>query len=264
MIIVADNISAGRPSVRRIIAQRDGQALDALCRRLAGSGADWLDLNPGFLPKNQRAEVWRWLVTTAEAACVLPLVLDTPRPDELALALGFCTRPPVLNMATAEDGRLAPVLDLAAAHDLSLVAAAMTATTPADAEERLALTALIVAEASRRGIDGPRLWIDPMVLPLALPGGEAQAAAVLASLRAIPFLFEPAPRTLLAVSNLTTATAAARAGFVGPAFLAAAFGAGLGAAMVDVTDPALMKTVALCRVMAGERIFAPAEFGGEG
>ncbi|MFH1058549.1 MAG: hypothetical protein V1797_07715 [Pseudomonadota bacterium] len=259
MLIAADNLSAARPSVRRLMANRDAVGVAALCRRLAAAGADWIDLNPGYVPAQERAEVWRFWVTTAEAACDRVLMLDAPTAADLDQALSFCTRPPVLNMATAEAGRLGPVLDIAAAHGLAVVAATMTASVPADADGRLALAALIVDEAARRGIAGERLILDPMVLPLALPGGEAQAAAVLACLRALPFVFDPAPASLIAISNLTTATAATRAGFAGPAYLAAAAGAGLGVAMLDVTDAALMRAARLCAVFEGRRIFAPAE-----
>jgi cobalamin-dependent methionine synthase I len=259
MIIAADNLSAARPSVRRAIQERDAQAIGDLCRRAVAKGAQWLDLNPGYLPPAQRDEVWRFVVQTAEAACALKLILDAPQAESLAVALKYCTRPPVLNMATAQEGRLTPVLDLAQAHGLEVVAATMTHTVPATSEERLALAALIVEEAARRGIVGARLYLDPMVLPLAVNGGEAQARAVLATLRAIPFLFEPAPRTLIAISNLTTATAASRAEFAGPPFLAAAFGAGLDVAMLDVESPALMQTARLCQVFSDERLFAPAE-----
>lgn len=259
MIIAADNLSAARPSVRRAIQQRDAQAIAAICRQAARAGAQWLDLNPGYLPPAQRGEVWRFLLKTAEAACDLKLMLDAPQVESLALALEYCTRPPVLNMATAQEGRLGPVLDLAAGHGLEVVAATMTHIVPATSEERLALAALIVQEAGRRGIAGPRLYLDPMVLPLALSGGEAQASAVLAFLRALPCLFDPVPNSLIAISNLTTATAAARAEFAGPPFLAAAFGAGLTVAMLDVQQPALLSTARLCQVFAGQRLFAVAE-----
>lgn len=259
MIIAADNLSAARPSVRQAIQDRDGQAIAGLCQRAATAGAHWLDLNPGYVPPAQRDEVWCFLVRTAEAACGLKLILDAPQAESLALALKYCTRPPVLNMATAQEERLGPILDLAAAHDLEVVAATMTHTVPPSSDQRLALAALIVQEAARRGITGHRLILDPMVLPLALPGGETQAKAVLATLRALPFLFEPAPRSLIAISNLTTATAAARAQFAGPAFLAAAFGAGLDIALLDAFDPALMATARLCAVFDDQRLFAPAE-----
>ncbi len=260
MLIAADNLTACRPSLRRAMRQRDARTVADLCRRTAEAGAQWLDLNPGYVAPRERAELWRFLVSAAEAACPLTLMLDAPEPDSLALALTFCTRPPILNMATAQPKRLIPVLEMAAAHGLTLVAATMTATVPADVEGRLSLAALIVEEAARRGIAGERLILDPMAMPLALPGGEAHAWAVISVLRSIPQIFDPPPRTLLAMSNLTTATAGARTGFAAAPFLAAAWGAGLTVAMLDVFNAELVRTARLCGVFAGQRVFAPGEY----
>lgn len=260
MLIAADNISAARPSVRRAIENKDGEAIAGLCRRCADSGADWLDLNPGYLRPGTRRESWGFLVQTAESACGLTLMIDAPDAAGLELALTFCSRPPVLNMATAEPARLGPVLDIAAGHGLTVVAATMTTAVPESSDERLALAALIVQEAARRGIEGPRLVLDPMVMPLALPQGERHARAVIETLRALPHVFSPPPLSLIALSNLTTRTAGAEAGFAAAPFLAAAWGAGLSVAMMDVLDRRTMQTAALCRVFGEERIFAPGEF----
>ena len=260
MLVAADNISAARPRVRRALEEGDQEFIAGLCRRLQAAGARWLDLNPGYIPPARRREVWGFLVRTAEAACDLTLLLDAPDAQSLALALEFCQRPPVLNMATAQPQRLHPVLDLAAAHGLEVIAATMTETVPPSAEERLSLAALIVEEAARRGIQGQRLIIDPMVMPLALPGGEAQAWAVIQTLRALPQLFDPPPRRLLALSNLTTATAGARASFAAGPFLAAAWGAGLEVVMLDALDQSLRPVLELCRVFSGRSVFAPAQF----
>jgi cobalamin-dependent methionine synthase I len=260
MLVAADNLSAARPSVRRALEQRDAEFVARLCQRAEAAGAAWLDLNPGYLPPARRRETWAWLVGTAEAACDLTLMLDAAEPESLELALGFTTRPAVLNMATAEPGRLEAVLELAAAHPgTTVVAATMTATVPAGADERLGLASLILQEAARRGVEAGRLVLDPMVMPLALAGGEAHAAAVLEFLRAAPQLFDPAPKTLIAVSNLVTASAGQQARFAAGPFLAAAFGAGLDVAMADALDAELMGVVRLCRVFAGRRVFAPAE-----
>jgi cobalamin-dependent methionine synthase I len=260
MIKAADNLSAARPSVAKALEQRDGEALAALCRKCQEAGAQWLDINPGFIPAPRRAEVWRFAVETAESACGLTLMLDAPDAGTLSLGLSFCSRPPILNMATAEPERLKPVMELAAMYGLDVIAACMTAIVPTSAEERLGLAALIVEEAARQGIIGPRLILDPMVMPLALAGGEAHAKAVIQFLRSAPHVFDPAPRTLIALSNLATNTAGAKAGFAAGPFLATACGAGLDIAMLDVLDHDLARVAGLCRVFAGERVFAPGEF----
>lgn len=78
MIIAADNLTAARPAVARAIAQRDEAWLAELCRRVEAAGAHWLDLNPGYVKPRDLGEVWGFLVRTAEAACGLTLVLDSP------------------------------------------------------------------------------------------------------------------------------------------------------------------------------------------
>jgi cobalamin-dependent methionine synthase I len=263
MLIAADNITTSRPSLRRLIEQRDQAGLSELCRECQAAGAAWLDLNPGWLSENSRDEVWRFLISTAEAATNLTLLIDAPRPAEMAEALGHCTRPPVLNMATAQPERLGPVLRLAAGQGLKVVAATMTATVPESAAERLSLAGEIVAEADRLGLAREDLYLDPMVMPLALPGGEAHAAAVIEVLRSLPQIFDPAPASLVALSNLTTSTAAGNARAAAGPFLAAAWGAGLKVAMMDCTEAELSKLARLLGVFEGRRVFAPAEFASD-
>lgn len=260
MIVAADNLTASRPHVRRALQSRDARSLAGICRDAEQKGAAWLDLNPGFWPEAQRAEVWRFLIECAEAACSVKLMLDAPTAVDLEMAIGFCSRPVVLNMATAQPDRLGPVLDLAAHHGVEVVAALMTEVVPIDAAERLRLAALIAAEAQTRFIPMERLYLDPMVMPLALPGGEAHAQAVIEVLRVLPSLFEEPPGRLIALSNLFTHTAGASARAAAAPFLAAAWGAGVEAVMLNVEDEALMETAKLLTVFEGVRIFAPGEY----
>lgn len=259
MIIAADNLTTSRPSVRRAVENRDEAFIAALCQKAAAAGAHWLDVNPGYLAPAKRAEVWRFLIETAEKACSLRLILDPPEPETLAVALAFCSRPPVLNMATAQAERLDPVVALAAAHDLPMIAATIDRAVPLGADERLALAAHILGRAQAGGVDPQKLYLDPMVMPLALQDGQTHAKAVLETLRALPYLAAPAPRGFIALSNLTTKSAGADTRFAGGPFLAAAFGAGLHAVMLDALDPALMAMARLCQVFDGQRVFAAAE-----
>lgn len=255
MIVVADNLTSTRPTVRRALEERDERLLARLVKSLVKAGADWIDLDPGRVAPS----TWRFLVQTAEKACDLPLVIDAPDAGSMETALSSCTRPAVLNFATAETERLGPVLDLAARHGSEVIAATIDARVPATAEERLALASIIVEEASDRSIDATRLVLDPMVMPLAAPGGEAHASAVIGFLRALPSLFDPRPRTVVALSNLTTATAGGDARAAAAPFLLAARGAGLDMVMMNVLDPSLAAALRMCEVFSDERLFAPGE-----
>ncbi len=260
MIVAADNLTSTRPAVRRAIEERDERLLARLVKSLVKAGAGWIDLNPGRIPAPERSATWRFLVETAESACALPLVIDAPDTESMEIALGFCTRPAILNFATATPARLGPVLDLAAGHSANVIAATIDEKVPATSEERLALASIIVEEASARSIECERLVLDPMVMPLASPGGEAHARAVIDFLRALPSLFDPRPRTIAALSNLTTATAGGGAGAAAAPFLAAAWGAGLDVVMMNVLDPVLARTARLCSVFSDERLFASGEY----
>jgi 5-methyltetrahydrofolate corrinoid/iron sulfur protein methyltransferase len=259
MIIIADNLTASRPSVLQAIENRDAEAIASLCEKLHLAGADWIDLNPGYVKKARREEVWRFLIHTVEQACSQKLVLDSPEPETLAMALEHCTRAPMLNMATAQPERYGPIFDLAAANGLEVSAACITQTVPLTSDERLSLAALLVSEAASRGISGEQLLLDPMVMPLGLSGGEMHASAVIQTLRALPYLFDQAPRSLMALSNLYTKTAGVDTKSAAQPFLCAAWGAGLDAVMLDVLDEELMDCINLLRTFAGRAIFSGAD-----
>ena len=246
--------------MRRMIDQRDAGTLSEFCLRLRAAGAVWLDLNPGFVPRAKRDEVWGFLVRTIEASCDCKLMLDAPDAATLELALKHCARPPVLNMATAQPQSYGPIFDLAAAHDLEVSAACITSTVPSGFDERLSLAALLVSEAAARGITGSRLILDPMVMPLGLDQGERHARAVLDTLRAIPNVFDPKPCSMIALSNLYTKTAGVDASFCAAPFLSAAYGAGLDVVMIDVLNRELTQIRSLLQVFGGHAIFAPSDF----
>ncbi|CAO0821361.1 hypothetical protein DFAR_220008 [Desulfarculales bacterium] len=56
MIIAADNFSAVHPSLRWAIEKRNAQAIGRICQQAATARAQWLDLNPGFVPPARWAE----------------------------------------------------------------------------------------------------------------------------------------------------------------------------------------------------------------
>lgn len=260
MLVASDTITSTRSKIRRALTARDEGAVAAACRRAQARGAEWLDLNPGYLKEgDQRDEVWSFLVATAEAACELTLMLDAPDPASLALALSKCTRAPVLNMATAAESRLGPTLDLAVHHGLDVVCGLFTDTVPLTVEERLELAAIVVAEAAARGLASSKLILDPIVMPLAVPDGERHASSVLDLLRLVPQAFDEPPRTMIGLSNLTTRSAGPGAGFAAAPFLYSALGAGVDVVLLDTDDSRLREAVRLCRVFDGGRIFTTEE-----
>jgi len=146
--------------------------LASLVRRQVEAGADFLDLNVDEISPDaaKQVDALRWLVGFVESLGTgIPVALDSSSTDVIRAGLEASARrdgAPLLNSASVE--RL-DVLDLAADHGSPVVVtAAGRGAMPADATERVANASALVAAASARGIGPDRLYVDPLVLPVAV------------------------------------------------------------------------------------------------
>jgi 5-methyltetrahydrofolate--homocysteine methyltransferase len=159
--------------------------LVALARRQVDAGAAYLDANVDELSANPelRSAALAWLVRLLEPLVSVPLALDSSSAEVLASGLEASTRPrgaPLLNSASLE--RL-DILDLAAAEACPVVLSAVGADgMPSNATKRIDNAARIVAEAAARGLAVNALFIDPLVIPVAVDpeAGHEYLDAVLA------------------------------------------------------------------------------------
>jgi 5-methyltetrahydrofolate--homocysteine methyltransferase len=110
-----------------------------------------------------------WLVTVVEATAGVPVSVDSSDVAVLAAGVAASTRPVgrlLLNSASVERPE---VLDLASASGCAVILAASgKGGMPANAEERVANAVALVEEAVARQIPADRLYVDPLVLPVAV------------------------------------------------------------------------------------------------
>ena len=158
----------------------------AMAARQEAAGADWLDLNADEIDTDAgvRLQAIAWLVGVVEAGAGIPVSIDSSDVAVLAAGVAASGQPVgrvLLNSASIERPE---VLDLAAATGCALVlAAAGRGAMPATAEERVANVMPLVEEAIVRQIAPELLFIDPLVLPVAVepaaPGHVLEAARLL-------------------------------------------------------------------------------------
>ncbi len=255
MVVVAENLTVTRPDVARALEERDPEPIRRVAR--AAAGAAYLDVNlgrgagPGDLAfvLDVLAECWSG-----------GILLDATRPEPMAQAARTWRGELVLNGFSGDPGREG-VLEVAERHGLPVVVFLMAGGVPREADERLALAAELVGRCQERGIGPDRVWIDPVVVPLGWQEGQAYNAALLEVLRRLPEVFGEPVCTLVGLSNLTTGAAGSRrVPWLQEVFLAAAAGAGLTHAMLDVTRPGLLRTVRALEVLENRRLYAPEEF----
>lgn len=143
----------------------------AMAARQEATGADWLDLNVDEIASDSetRARAIAWLVETIEATAKVPVAIDSSDVAVLAAGVAASTQPVgrlLLNSASIERPE---VLELAAATGCAVILAASgMGGMPANAEERVANAISLIEQAIARQILPELLYVDPLVLPVAV------------------------------------------------------------------------------------------------
>jgi hypothetical protein len=261
MILIAENLTVTRPAVARALRDHDPGPLRAVAEQAGAAGAAYLDLNLGA-GRGGRGESVAFALEVLSGCWDGGLLADTADPAVMDQVARGWPGEVVLNGYSGDGGREA-VLEVAAQHGLDVVVLLMARGIPPGIDERLALAAQLAGDCQGRGVAVERLWFDPMVAPLGWSDGQAYNQALLGTLRELPGMFGAPVRSLLGLSNLTTAAAGSRrVPWLQQVFLALAAGAGLTHVLADVGDPGIVRAVRALEVFRGQRLYAPGELEG--
>jgi 5-methyltetrahydrofolate corrinoid/iron sulfur protein methyltransferase len=246
LIVAADNLNILNPEVTRALNDLDPRPLQELARRCEQSGANLIDINPGFLPP-RRHDRMAFMVEAVQQVTRLGLILDSPDAQVLARGLGVAQAPPILNACTLEEEKLREILPLAAAHNTDLVLLLLDARSfPAPSfEGKITLALELRDHALAAGLTDGQLIYDPVLPNLTWPDAWAQVGEVVKSIRLLhggELWGEPA-RTMAGLSNLRSGLRHTYPLRVEEAMLGVLAGAGLTTALADVLQPGLMETV---------------------
>ena len=96
-----------------------------------------------------------------------------------------------------------------------------------------------------------RILLDPLVLPVS--AAQDQGHKVIEALRLFQMLNDPAPRTVVGLSNVSNG--ARDRGLLNRTYLAMLMGAGLSAAILDPEDRELMETVKSGQVLLDQKLY---------
>lgn len=148
-----------------------GAYIRTLAHRQEVTGADWLDLNVDETSPDSgfRVQAMTWLVTTVERTAAVPVSLDSSDVAVLAAGVAASTQPRGRLMLNSASLERPDVLDIVAeASTAVILAASGIGGMPANAEERVANAVQLIDLATARSIPGERLYVDPLVLPVAV------------------------------------------------------------------------------------------------
>jgi len=209
MIAIAERINGQFLDVKAAIADKDPAPVVELAKKQTEAGAAYLDINVGTAAADQQDAI-KWLVETAQDAVETPLCLDSQKPDVIKAGLQVCdTSRGVLLNSTPLDKKSDPeVLDkyveMANASGGSIIALTMNVEgVPQNVDSRVAIAAEIITRCMELGMTPDRLFIDPIILPVNVPGAQEQPGNILAAIDQILLMSDPPPHVTMGLSNLT-------------------------------------------------------------
>lgn len=238
MILIGENVQILAKVVSEAIQSRDARPLQELAVKQAEADVHYLDLNIGPARKNPE-ETMGWLVDKIQEVVDTPLCLDTTNPVAMEAGLARCERRAIINSANGTAASREKMMPLARKYDAHIIISVLNdAGIPHDAASRAESILETVEYANGLGIPNPAIWVDPIMMPVAV--AQPQAVEVLEFLKLLPDLL-PETRSTVGLSNLSNGVPARLRPFLNRVMLVMAQRVGLTSAIVDSFDHDLIR-----------------------
>lgn len=252
MFVISERINGLFKSVGKAIDGRDAKAIQEMVKRQVACGANALDINIGPGRGAEGPETMKWLVETVQAVTDLTLCIDSPKTDVIEAGLSVCKNHTIINSTTAEAEKMKAVFPLAAKYGSDVICLTMDERgIPNDADSRSEMAMLMMTTAMEYGIPPEKILLDPLVLPTS--AAQDQGKKVVDALKMFQVLNDPAPRTVVGLSNISNGTNDRP--LINRTFLAMLAGAGLSAAIMDPEDKELMDVAKTTEILLNEKLY---------
>jgi 5-methyltetrahydrofolate corrinoid/iron sulfur protein methyltransferase len=254
MLIIGEKLSIIAKRVREAMMKRDKGPIQDIAITQAKAGAGMIDANIGPAEDGGEA-LMEWMVTTIQAVVPLPICLDTTNYAAIEAGLRIHNNQwgkPLIN-STSNDPERFPMLELAAKYNARIIGLTVGKRgLPADAEERAAIAAEIMARAMEYGVHLEDLYLDPLVLQIAT--SQDHALHVIKAIKMFQELNDPPMKTVVGLSNVSNGCPKALRPILNSYFLSLLIYEGLTAAIADPHE--VTPTVKTIDVILGKTLYA--------
>ncbi|MFH1549277.1 MAG: dihydropteroate synthase [Planctomycetota bacterium] len=256
MIPIGERINGMFLDMKKAIAAKDKKAVQELALKQKEAGAAYLDCNVGTAAEDQEAAM-RWLVETIQEATDTPIAVDSQKLKVVRAGLDAIDNPKgcLVNSCSGDEDKLDLYIPMCLEKNASLIALTMTKEgVPQSVDKRVEIAANIIGKAAEHGMESPRLFIDPIILPINVPGAQAQPGYILEALSQIKIMTDPPVHITCGLSNLSQGTK--ERSLINRTFLAMAAAVGLDSAIVDVLDTELMDAWITADMLMDKQIYS--------
>jgi cobalamin-dependent methionine synthase I len=189
----------------------------------------------------------------------LPLCLDSRNAKALKKSVPLCKEPPIINYLSADEKAPDDIFALVRESKSTLILRALKGTVPTSLEAKLMIIEDLIEKANAADIPNERLFADPSVVHIGSAMGQEHLLNAHESIIVLNEMVDPPLNTVVWISNVTSGLPKKMKSRVASAYLSYLAGAGLSAALVDVKDEEIMKTVYLIKSFRDEIIFSPGD-----
>ncbi len=267
MFVIASNITSREAAVERLFRQLRKNSwatgdeplkmLQGLAQRCVAAGADALEVN--LQQHDDRPEIMTAVIQTVQEVTDRQICLSTNSPAALEAGLKACRHFPIVNYIALDEDRLKEMLPLAARHGAEVVLLASDPSHPADAQEMMGRSAILVGAANEVGIPNDHLFVDPGLIHITHDIGQRHFVEVKEFLRALPDTFDPLVRSTCWLSNVSVDAPRRLRPIIESIALAELAALGLSSAFMDVLSLENKRTVRLLKVLDNEVIYSDSE-----
>ena len=248
MIIIGEKINGTRKAVGKAIQDRDAGFIRHLAEEQVKAGSTYIDINAGT-PPGREPDDMVWLLEAVQAACDLPVCLDSANPAALKACLEIVDKKPLINSVSGEKSRMEGVLPLALEHKTNLIILALDdiAGIPETSSGRMEIVRRLVSLALDGGLTQDQLFIDPLVTAIAT--GTGNAIITFETIREIKAAF-PMVHITSGLSNISFGMPLRK--IINRTFLSMCVAAGMDSAIANPGDKDLMGAVLAAEMLMGK------------
>ena len=251
MLVIGELINGMFKNVEKAIKERDKDVIIALAKKQVAAGSQALDVNVGPASEDPLKDM-EWLVTTIAGATNARLCIDTTKLAVMEKGLSLCKTKAIVNSTSGQKEKLDALMPLAKKYNASIIGLTMTSKgIPQDAASRVEIATQIIMAAQENGVEMEDLFIDAVILPVNV--AQPHAKEVLETIRQVKMLCDPAPKTVLGLSNVSQGTRFRP--LINRTFFTMAIAAGLDAAILDPLDKELMDEMITAELLLEKSIY---------
>jgi len=238
MLFIGENIQILSQRVKKIVGERDAEALQKMALEQWENGARVIDLNIG--PQKKRGvEIMEWAVDAVQDAIPdVTLSLDTTNLAAIEAGLKRCKKQAFINSTSAEEERLQGVASVAGKYGAKVIALTMTKSgIPVSAEERVGIAMeILIPRLTEAGVPITDIYLDPLVLTV--NGTQEFVPNAIEAVRFLKLSADPAPMTVVGLSNVSNSVSHENRSLINRTYLVMLMAAGLDSAIADPLDTA--------------------------